>query len=140
MAIPMTSFTGALADLEHNRAGIVFDRAIPDERRSKIRYPLDLIIRFRLLSASSGFSGVGRTVNLSSGGILVSQQGFSQREIREGTLLEMSIEWPSLLDGRIPLQLLAVDRVVRRGASVFAARFERHQFHTRSSSQVPAQS
>jgi hypothetical protein len=130
MAIPMTSFAGALADLEHNRAGIVFDRAIPDERRSKTRYPLDLSIRFRFLSASSGFSGVGRTINLSSGGVLVFSEHVALHEIGAHANLQMSIEWPFLLDDSIPLQLFAVGRILRSGVSTFAARFDRHQFRT----------
>jgi hypothetical protein len=137
MAIPMTSFAGVLADLEHNRAGIVRDRSIPAERRSKIRYSLDLTIRFRFLSASSGFSGVGRTINLSSSGILVLYEHTALDEISAGAGLQMSIEWPSLLDDRIPLQLFAVGRIVRRGASTFAARFDRHQFRTMSVSRQP---
>jgi hypothetical protein len=44
--------------------------------------------------------------------------------------VEMSFEWPALLDGRIPLQLFAVGLVVRRRTSDFAATFERYQFRT----------
>jgi hypothetical protein len=44
-----------------------------------------------------------------------------------------------LLDGRIPLQLFAVGVVLRRGASDFAATFQRYQFRTmRRSKQPPA--
>jgi hypothetical protein len=49
--------------------------------------------------------------------------------------MEMSMEWPSLLDGRVPLQLFAVGRVLRRGSSYFAAAFERYEFRTVSSNQ-----
>ncbi len=136
MAIPMTSFTGALAGREYDRAGIVSDQRIPDERRSKNRYPLDLSIRFRFLSRSSGFSGVGRTINLSSSGVLVFCEHFALHEIGAGANLQMSIEWPFLLDDRIPLQLFAVGQILRRGACDFAARIDRHQFRTMS---VPRQ-
>ena len=113
---------------------------VPAERRFKFRYPLNLSVRFRSLSQTSLFSGAGRTVNLSSKGVLVvSQQVVPQAEIGVNARLEMNIEWPSLLEGRIPLQLFAVGIVVRRGASDFAATFERYQFRTmRSSKQPPA--
>ena len=136
----MTSFAGGLADLEDDRVGIVSDQPFLDERRSKIRYPLDLIIQFHFLSGASGFSGVGRTINLSSSGVLVFSEHIPLDETSAGAGLKMSIKWPSLLDDRIPLQLFAVGRVVRRGVSTFAARFDRHQFRTRRSSQVPTQS
>ena len=71
-------------------------------------------------------------VNLSSRGILVA----SEREVTEGALVEMRIEWPSLLHGRVPLQLVVVGRVLRRDASQFAATFERYQFRTMKSSGV----
>jgi hypothetical protein len=114
------------------------NQPIRAERRSKLRYPLDLSVRFRPLSGKFPFSGAGRAVNVSSGGVLVvSPHVASQRVINVGEQVEMSIEWPSLLDGKIPLQLFAVGRVVRSRASVFAAVFERYQFRTVRSSKLP---
>ena len=72
--------------------------------------------------------GKGWAVNMSSGGVLVA----SKNPFIVGTLVEMSIEWPSRLEGRIPLQLIATGRVLRGGASFFAASFERHEFRTRN--------
>jgi hypothetical protein len=41
---------------------------------------------------------------VSNGGVLVaSQQLFSQNEIRVGAWVDMSLEWPSQLDGKLPL-------------------------------------
>ena len=107
------------------------------ERRSKSRYPMDLSVRFRF--GFTGFlSGQGRTVNLSAGGLLVaSRDVVLHDEITTGALLEISIEWPALLDGRIPLQLFAVGRVVRRGAIDFAATFDRYEFRTMRSLSLP---
>ena len=130
MAIPMSSFASALADLSHHRPGIVFDNASTRERRSKIRYPLDLGMRFGPVFGSSLVPGVGRTLNMSSGGVLVFFEHVSLHEIGAGVNLQMSIEWPFLLDNRIPLQFFAVGRILRRGASTFVATFDRHQFRT----------
>jgi hypothetical protein len=55
----------------------------------------------------------------------------SDDEITLGAEVEMTLEWPFLLDGRIPLQLFATGRVVRRGASGFGATIDRHEFRTR---------
>ena len=128
MVIPMT---GSLADLQDHLAGIVFDRPIPDERRSKVRYPLDLRIWFQSVSSSVPVSGVGRTLNLSSGGVLVFSEHVALNEIGVSAVLQMSIEWPFMLDDRVPLQLFAVGRILRRGASTFAMTFDRHQFRTK---------
>jgi hypothetical protein len=107
---------------------IVGSQPMEAERRRKLRYPLDLTIRFRSTSAETPFSGKGWAVNMSSGGVLVA----SKNPFIVGTLVEMSIEWPSRLEGRIPLQLIATGRVLRGGASFFAASFERHEFRTRN--------
>ncbi|HTC56278.1 MAG TPA: PilZ domain-containing protein [Candidatus Sulfotelmatobacter sp.] len=110
-------------------------RSMHAERRFKSRYPMDLNVRFRCLSGSF-FSGEGQALNLSSGGILVaSPKPVTKDEITVGALLEMRIEWPSLLDGKVPLQLIAVGRVVRRRAAGFAATFEQYKFRTVSAIQ-----
>jgi hypothetical protein len=131
------SFARTLAFPEEHHGLTVTSRHFRAERRSKSRFPLDLSVRFRPL-AGALFSGAGRAVNVSSGGVLVvSHHVVSQREIRVGALVEMSIEWPSLLDGRVPLQLVAVGRIVRRRAADFAAAFERYQFRTLKRSILP---
>jgi hypothetical protein len=122
---------------EHHLA-IVSNWPVAEERRSKVRYPLDLSVRFRSFPKGSLLFGVGRTVDLSSGGVLiVSQEVVSQEEIGMGALVEMSMEWPSLLDGRISMQFFAIGRVVRRKPFDFAASFERHEFRTVKSSSEP---
>jgi hypothetical protein len=104
---------------------------IARERRSKSRYPLHLKVRFRSISGPCSLSGAGHTVNLSACGVLIVVQDMVPRdEISAGVKLEISVEWPVLLDERIPLQLLAVGRVVRRGATDFAVAFRHHQFRT----------
>jgi hypothetical protein len=123
MAASMTSFASILSALE------VYP-PIPANRRRKLRYPLDLSVRFRFSRAST-FSGTGRVVNVSSNGVLVaSQHVVSPHECKIGAPVELSIEWPFLLDGRVPLQFFTQGRVVRREESVFAAAFERRQFRT----------
>jgi len=132
------SFGKIVSVLGEHHGAIVSDRPNPTERRSRFCYPLNLSVRFRFLSGKSNFSAAGRTLNLSSSGVLVvSQQLISQPEISVPARVEMSIEWPSLLEGRVPLQLFAIGIV--GGASDFAATFERYQFRTtRSSKQPPA--
>lgn len=102
------------------------------ERRSKVRYPLVLKVLYRALGGSRDF-GEGRAVNMSSGGAFV----LSNHNLGVGAALEVRIEWPSLLDGRIPLQLVAFAKVVRCGESSFAVSFGRHQFRTLKSKVQP---
>ena len=113
-----------------HRGVIVDSQPSQAERRVKFRYPLDLSVRFRFLSGSA-FSAAGHVVNVSSGGVLVvSERPVPQHDICVGSEVEMSFAWPARLDGKIPLQLCAVGRVVRSGTFEFAAVFERYQFRT----------
>jgi hypothetical protein len=123
---------------EHPRA-TVLNWPVLVERRSKVRYPLDLSVRFRYFAGGSLLFGVGRTVDVSSGGVLVGSLRIpTPHEIGVGVNVEMSIEWPPLLDGRIALQLFAVGSVVRRRPLDFAASFEHYQLRTVKSSIKPA--
>jgi hypothetical protein len=116
---------------------IVDSQSIPAERRLKFRYALKLSVLFRSLSRSP-FSAAGLAVNVSSSGALVvSEHLLSQHDIRVGSAVEMTFEWPALLDGKIPLQLFAAGQVVRRGTFEFAATFERYQFRTVRTSTLP---
>jgi hypothetical protein len=104
------------------------DRTTPLERRSKIRYPVSLNVKYRTVGRSNRISGVGRTLNMSSGGLLIA----ADQRTEVGAKVELNVEWPSMLDGSIPLQLVAVGRVVRCLESGFALSFTQYQFRTMS--------
>src|ERR1700722_19720890 len=106
----------------------VIDRTTPLERRSKIRYPVSLNVKYRTVGRSNRISGVGRTLNMSSGGLLIA----ADQRTEVGAKIELNVEWPSLLDGAIPLQLVAVGRVVRCLEVGFALSFTQYQFRTMS--------
>jgi len=95
------------------------------ERRYKQRFDLDLAIRFRTTDAS-GVAGDGRIQNMSSCGVLVN----GGQGLKVGSVVELRIEWPCRLDLRVPLQVVAVARVVRCESSLFAAVFSGHEFRT----------
>src|SRR5450432_101849 len=98
----------------------------PIDRRSTARYPLGLTARYGKVGQSL-LNGVGQAVNVSSAGVLV----FSSRhELRVGEQVELRIEWPSPLEGWIPLQLVIFGKVVRCGTLSFAVLFRQHQFRT----------
>jgi hypothetical protein len=101
-----------------------------NERRVKSRYRLELKARFQALGADGPDAGVGQTVNISSSGMLLACAG----NIPEGTRLKVYIEWPSLLNGTTPLQLITVGRVVRCEEVGVSIAFESYQFRTMSRS------
>src|SRR5271154_1167732 len=106
----------------------VLDRTTPLERRSKIRYPVSLNVKYRTVGRSNRISGIGRTLNMSSGGLLIA----ADQRTEVGAKVELNVEWPSMLDGMVPLQLVAVGRVVRCLEAGFALSFTQYQFRTMS--------
>ena len=98
------------------------------ERRSKARYPVELNVRYRTLANGPALAGIGRTLNVSSHGFLIVSD---EQLVQHGSRLQVSLEWPSMLNGTTPLQLIAVCRVTRCQSEIFAVRLERYQFRTR---------
>jgi hypothetical protein len=97
------------------------------ERRCKARFPVELNVRYRTLGGAQVF-GKGRTVNISSCGLLIASD---QAVLRAGIRLQVTLEWPLLLHGMTPLQLIGAGQVVRSQPALFALRLERYQFRTR---------
>lgn len=96
------------------------------ERRAKSRYPLQLNVRYQTLGTAGPVAGVGQTLNVSSSGICIT----CSSNIHEGTRVRVVIEWPSLLNGTTPLQLVTIGTVTRREPSALAIAFEGYQFRT----------
>ncbi len=101
---------------------------MPAERRAKARFPVEMNVRYRTIISGLARTGVGRTLNVSSRGLLIASE---QDLVEDGTRLKISLEWPARLQGGTPLQLIAVCRVVRCQPDAFAVRLERYQFRTR---------
>lgn len=96
------------------------------ERRFKARYPIELNVRYQTYGQTKPVSGIGRTVNFSSSGVLIA----ASETPADGDRLKLVVEWPSLLNGTTPLQLIMFGRVVRLNDSGFAVALEHYQFRT----------
>lgn len=101
------------------------------ERRLTSRFPLQQEVRYRLIQARAGSRrGVGRTVDVSSGGILFT----TSERLPTGRIVEVAMHWPAQLNGTCPLQFVARGRVVRSDGRTAAVRIQRYEFRTRATS------
>jgi hypothetical protein len=98
------------------------------ERRSSARFALNLEVSFTVAKRGvHGKSGSGRTLDLSSSGLSF----ITDVPLLTGEKLDVSLDWPVLLDGAIKLQLVMSGVVVRADATVVAMQIKRHEFRTR---------
>ena len=105
------------------------DRVTPGkptwERRSHVRFPIPLPVRYRLAKRS----GWGRILNIGSRGALFT----IDRPVRLGQRIELCIGWPVLLHDNVYLSLVAAGVIVRVEEGRAAVRFGKYCFRTASS-------
>src|ERR1039458_1165213 len=82
---------------------------MPD-RRGTSRFPVQEDVKYSImLSKTSKASGIGKTLNFGSGGILLT----TDEKLPVGHTVELSVKWPARLGGTCPLQVVATGRVGR---------------------------
>src|SRR6266567_1545735 len=101
--------------------------SIAGDRRSDRRYRIQLELRWKLIRRRKlQDSGTGRTIDLSSGGILFD----AGRPLPVGLNVELSVSWPVLLQHVAPMQLVVAGRIVRSDGRRTALRITQHEFRT----------
>ncbi|MDW8130840.1 MAG: PilZ domain-containing protein [Bryobacterales bacterium] len=104
------------------------------ERRTARRFPLEQEVRFRLFNRHGAEFGLGKTVNMSSRGLLIR----TEHQLVPGDRLEVSVSWPVRLNNECPLKLVATGRVVRTEPGQAAVMIERYEFRTQGSHSLAA--
>ena len=100
---------------------------INGDRRKDRRYSIHLELRWKLIRRRRVLeTGVGQTIDLSSGGILFDPG----RQLPVGLNVELAISWPVLLRNEAPMQLVAYGRIVRAGQNRTAVSMAQHEFRT----------
>ena len=103
-------------------------REVSDDRRTSNRLPIERDVRYKVLGAKRTLTqvGSGRTLNMSSTGILFS----TESTLPEGERIQLSVSWPAQLNDTLPLKLAAVGRLVRAGETQAAISIEIYEFKT----------
>jgi c-di-GMP-binding flagellar brake protein YcgR len=99
------------------------------ERRASVRFPLTLDVRYSVSHRRAPVeAGSGQIIDLSSSGLRFAAQG----PLEPGLKLDVAIDWPILLDGRVQLQLIVTGVVVWSSGTETALQIQQHDFRTRS--------
>ncbi len=98
-----------------------------EDRRAAERFPIEREIRYRVLRMKgSETTGSGRTINMSSGGVLFT----AENVLVPGRSLEVSVSWPAQLNAKCGLRLVARGRVIRFEAGKAALQIQQYEFRT----------
>lgn len=104
-----------------------------NDRRGSDRFPIEREVRYKVLSKrSADEAGSGRTVNMSSSGVLFTSDHF----LLPGKRVEVSISWPAQLNNKTNLKLVARGRVVRCEDGKAALEIQQYEFRTQGSTTV----
>jgi hypothetical protein len=99
------------------------------ERRRSSRFPIEREIRYKTLNQRTELpSGIGKTLNISSSGVLFT----SEHDMALGTRLEVSISWPAQLNEKCLLNLVARGRITRHVKGQLALQIQQYEFRTQS--------
>jgi hypothetical protein len=97
------------------------------DRRAADRFPIEREVRYRILNKrSSPEEGTGKTINISSTGVLFT----TDQILIPGKRLELSISWPLQLDNKCNLKLVARGRVARLEQGRAAIEIQQYEFRT----------
>ena len=97
------------------------------ERRTKRRFHIDQEVRYKMLYGQRiAETGTGRTHNISSGGVWFSTESM----LTSGMPVELSMNWPVLLNDSCPMKLMIYGCVVRSNEKGAAVAIERYEFRT----------
>ncbi|MGA3213755.1 MAG: PilZ domain-containing protein [Terriglobales bacterium] len=102
------------------------------ERRSRLRFRIGQDISYKCLSGKR-LPGVGKVLDISSHGVSFT----TDDTLNPGTPIELSVNWPALLDHTCLLKLMVYGCVVRSEANAAAIRIEHYEFRTRATQVLP---
>lgn len=98
------------------------------DRRSWPRYPVAAPIEYRVIRGRCTATGQGKTINLSSGGVLFQ----SDQYVANGMRIELAIGWPVRLNDVAGLTLHVTGFTLRSQGKCAAVRILRREFRTRA--------
>ena len=97
------------------------------ERRMKRRFCIEQDVRYKMLYGQRiAETGTGKTANISSGGVWFTTESM----LTTGMPVEISMNWPVLLNDSCPMKLMIYGCVVRSNEKGAAVAIERYEFRT----------
>ena len=107
------------------------------ERRMKRRFHIEQEVRYKMLYGQRiAETGTGKTLNISSSGVWFTTESM----LTTGMPVEVSMNWPVLLNDSCPMKLMIFGCIVRSTDNGAAINIERYEFRTQGSTLFQATS
>ena len=101
------------------------------ERRMKRRFQIEQEVRYKMLYGQRiAETGTGKTLNISSSGVWFTTENM----LTIGMPVEVSMNWPVLLNDSCPMKLMIYGCIVRSNEKGAAVAIERYEFRTQGRS------
>src|SRR5438552_1114345 len=114
---------------QQQEAGTMRMKREEHERRAKFRFPLRRELRYKVLEDEQVVqSGTGESLDMSSGGVAFQ----TERDLKAGAAVELSISWPVLLDDSCPMRLIAFGQVLRSSGGLSVCSIDKYEFRTQA--------
>ncbi len=101
-------------------------------RRGSERLPIEREVHFRVIKDRSGkeASGFGKTVNMSSSGVMFTT---TEQMLPSRCRVELDIDWPAKLDDKCALKFVAEGHLVRSEVGWAVLEIQRYELRTKRS-------
>jgi hypothetical protein len=96
------------------------------DRSPRTRYPLRLKLTFSAVTPPICL-GDGETLHISSNELLFA----AEQSFPTGQCLQVSLDWPALLENRIPMRLVVSGQILRSSDGQTTMTIEKYQFRIR---------
>ena len=105
------------------------------DRRTADRFPIEREVKFKVLNKKNADeAGNGKTLNMSSNGVLFTSEQF----LMPGKRMEVAISWPAQLNNKTNLKLVARGRIVRYEEGRAAMEIQQYEFRTSGAQSLAA--
>src|SRR4051812_30374631 len=100
-----------------------------NERRSKFRFDMHRDLRYKITGdGMPATAGGGQTINMCSEGVAFA----AEHALQSGAFVELSINWPVLLDDSCPMRPIVFGRVLRTKGNMVITSIDKYEFRTAS--------
>jgi hypothetical protein len=104
-----------------------------EEQYSGRRFPLREDVSYRCLRGTKVLDiGVGKTIDMSKGEV----RFVTERALRSGQKIEVTVNWPAMLDRTCRLKLVIYGHVTRSDLHSTAVRIGQYEFRTRAAKPI----